>query len=109
MTDTADHEQARVFITMLHAEIVVISTRIERAETMARTAWEVGRTSSRRWYADDARVQRTILYELHRQLDCLHARFPGVRVPEAPRAPSPQLLHPRTSSEPSPTHRDRTP
>ncbi|WP_032374042.1 hypothetical protein ACN9MI_22785 [Rhodococcoides fascians] len=83
MTDTADDEQARVFVTMLHAEIAVISARIERAERMARTAWEVGRTSSRRWYADDARIQRTILYELHRQLDSLHARFPGVRAPHA--------------------------
>lgn len=92
MTDTADAEQARVFITMLHAEIAVISARIERAERMARTAWEVGRTSSRRWYVDDARMQRAILYELHRQLDSLHTGFPGARV-----------------SEPPLTHRDRTP
>lgn len=40
MTDTADTEQARVFITMLHAEIAVISARIEGAEKIARTAWE---------------------------------------------------------------------
>ena len=113
MTDTADTEQARVFITMLHAEIAVISARIEGAEKIARTAWEVGRTSSRRWYADDARIQRTILYELHRQLDSLHTRFSGVRVPEAPRSPStPESAggtSPLTSSRPAPTHRERTP
>lgn len=78
MTGNAEDEQARVFITMLQAEIEVTSARIESAEQMSRTAWEVGRTSSRGWYADDARAQRRILYELHRQLDSLRNRFPHV-------------------------------
>lgn len=78
MTGNADDEQARAFVTMLQTEIDLISARIERAEHMSRTAWEVGRTSSRRWYADDARTQRRILYDLHRQLDSLRNRFPGV-------------------------------
>jgi hypothetical protein len=78
MTGNAEDGQARMFITMLQAEIDVVSARIENAERMSRTAWEVGRTSSRRWYADDARAQRRILYELHRQLDSLRNRFPDV-------------------------------
>ena len=77
MTDSSDHAQACVFISMLRAEIAATSIQVEDAERLSRTAWETGHNSTRLWHNERARSQRKILYELHRQLDALDRRFPG--------------------------------
>lgn len=73
----SDHAQAQVFIRMLTAEIETVSARVDVAEQLARTAARVGQGTVRLWHDEEARTQRKILYELHRQLDALLRRFPG--------------------------------
>ena len=48
------------------------------AEQLARKAGRVGQNAARLWHNEEARSQRKLLYELHRQLDALQTRFPDV-------------------------------
>ena len=75
---TSDCAQARVFAAMLTAEIDAVSALVDDAEQLARTAGRVGQGTARLWHNEEARTQRRTLYELHRQLDALHRRFPDV-------------------------------
>ncbi|MGB7237447.1 MAG: hypothetical protein WBD41_15895 [Rhodococcus sp. (in: high G+C Gram-positive bacteria)] len=77
MTDSPDQAQASVFIAVLCTEIAAVSLQVEESERSAQTAWESGQASARLWHVEAARSQRNTLYELHRQLDALHDRFPG--------------------------------
>lgn len=61
---------------MLAAEIDAVSARVDEAEQLARRAGRVGQGTARLWHNDEARSQRKVLYELHRQLDALRTRFP---------------------------------
>lgn len=63
---------------MLTAEIETVSALVDDAEQLARKAGRVGQGSARLWHNEEARSQRKLLYELHRQLDALHTRFPDV-------------------------------
>ncbi|WP_415977502.1 hypothetical protein [Rhodococcus sp. 077-4] len=76
LPDPYDHAQAKVFAAMLTAEIDTISTRVDRAEQFALKAIRVGQDTARISHDDEARAQRRVLYELHRQLDALRGRFP---------------------------------
>lgn len=76
--DSSDHAQAQVFAAMLAAEIDTVSALVDEAEHLAHRAGQVGQGTARLWHNEEARSQRKILYELHRQLDALHARFPYV-------------------------------
>ena len=76
--DGSDHAQAQVFAAMLTAEIETVSALVDDAEQLARKAGRVGQSAARLWHNEEARSQRKLLYELHRQLDALHTRFPDV-------------------------------
>lgn len=83
--DPYDHAQAQVFITMLTAEIKTVSALVDGAEQLSRTAARVGQGTARLWHNEEARSQRKLLYELHRQLDALRHRFP-----DAPNGSTPE-------------------
>lgn len=74
--DPSDLAQAGVFVDMLTDEITAVSVRVDEAEQLARAATRTGRGTARLWHNEEARAQRKMLYELHRQLDALHRRFP---------------------------------
>lgn len=76
--DSSDHAQAQVFAAMLTAEIETVSALVDDAEQLARRAGRVGQNAARLWHNEEARSQRKLLYELHRQLDALQTRFPDV-------------------------------
>lgn len=78
MEVSSDEAQARVFADMLEAEIGTASTRVEESEEWARKASRVGDSRSQAWHSEEARTLRRTLYELHRQLDALRTRFPGM-------------------------------
>lgn len=63
---------------MLTAEIETVSVLVDDAEHLARKAGRVGHGAARLWHNEEARSKRMLLYELHRQLDALRARFPDV-------------------------------
>lgn len=77
-SDSSDHAQAQVFAAMLTAEIETVSALVDDAEQLARKAGRVGQGAARLWHNEEARSQRKLLYELHRQLDAIHTRFPDV-------------------------------
>jgi len=63
---------------MLTVEIDAVSALVDEAEQLAHKAGRIGQGTARLWHNEEARSQRKVLYELHRQLDALHARFPGI-------------------------------
>lgn len=75
--DASDHAQAQVFAAMLTSEIETVSALVDGAEQLARKAGRVGDGTARLWHEEEARSQRKLLYELHRQLDALTRRFPS--------------------------------
>ncbi|MDI9896493.1 hypothetical protein QM797_17345 [Rhodococcus sp. IEGM 1381] len=74
--DSSDRAQAQVFAAMLTVEIDAVSALVDEAEQLAHKARQIGQGTARLWHNEEARSQRKMLYELHRQLDALHARFP---------------------------------
>ncbi|WP_338888734.1 hypothetical protein [Rhodococcus sovatensis] len=76
--DSSDRAQAQIFAAMLTAEIDAVSALVDEAELLAHKARRVGQGTARLWHNEEARSQRKMLYELHRQLDALHTRFPDV-------------------------------
>lgn len=76
--DTSDRAQAQVFAAMLTVEIDAVSALVDEAEQLAHQARRIGQGTARLWHSEEARSQRKVLYELHRQLDALHARFPDI-------------------------------
>lgn len=76
--DSSDHAQAQVFAAMLTVEIDAVSALVDDAEQLAHTAGRIGQGTARLWHNEEARSQRKMLYELHRQLDALHTRFPDM-------------------------------
>lgn len=76
MREDSDAAQARVFAVMLRAEIEAVSRRVEDAERYAHTASRMGDTRGKLWHNEEARSQKKVLYELHRQHDALLDRFP---------------------------------
>ena len=81
MAESSDEAQARAFAEMLVVEIASASTRVEKSEQCARKASRVGDSRSQAWHSEEARTLRRTLYELHRQLDALRTRFPGMTTP----------------------------
>jgi X-X-X-Leu-X-X-Gly heptad repeat protein len=75
--DSSDRAQAQVFAAMLTSEIETVSALVDGAEQLARKAGRVGDGTARLWHEEQARSQRKLLYELHRQLDALTRRFPS--------------------------------
>ncbi len=78
MEENSDEAQARVFADMLVAEIASESSRVEESEQSARKASRTGDSRSQVWHSEEAHAHRQALYELHRQLDALRTRFPGM-------------------------------
>lgn len=76
--DSSDHAQAQVFAAILTTEIETVSALVDDAEQLARKAGRVGQNAARLWHNEEARSQRKLLYELHRQFDAVHTRFPDV-------------------------------
>lgn len=80
MADRSDEEQARVFVGMLTREIDSVSAAIESAETRARF-YRVRQDSSGYQRQQEFVTEfRATLYDLHRQVRALEARFPGSSV-----------------------------
>lgn len=77
---TMDHDtaQARVFLNQLHAEIEILSQRIEDAQARARQARAVDRGLAERFRAEAAALRRQ-LHEAQQLVDRLVFRFPAVR------------------------------
>lgn len=84
IADGSDLAQARVFVAMLGAEIAAVSARVHDAEQRSRQAARANPGTERLWHDEEARSQRKMLYELHRQLDALHRRFPATAVSSQP-------------------------
>ncbi|MDI9894186.1 hypothetical protein QM797_05560 [Rhodococcus sp. IEGM 1381] len=76
--DGSDRAQAQVFAAMLTAEIETVSALVDEAEQFSHNARRVGQGKARLWHEEEARSQRRMLYELHRQLDALTRRFPDL-------------------------------
>ena len=77
-----DTAQARVFLDQLHAEIEILSVRIEDAQARAEQAWVVDRSLAERFRAEaeaEAAALRRQRYEAQQLVDGLVVRFPAVR------------------------------
>ncbi|MDV6271725.1 hypothetical protein [Rhodococcus globerulus] len=76
--DTPNYAQARVLLAVLYSEIGGVLTEADAVNDAAKAAWRAGHHLTYRERVSRSDALREKLYELHRMVGNINARFPGI-------------------------------
>ncbi|MDV6271743.1 hypothetical protein [Rhodococcus globerulus] len=76
--DSPNYAQARVLLVALYSEIDGVLSEADAVNDAAAAAWRAGHHLTYRERVTHRETLREKLYELHRMVDNINARFPGI-------------------------------